>query len=140
MTVTFFGHRNAPKDIECELLKTIEALISQGADKFYVGNNGNFDYMVRMTLKNLKESHPHIAYFMVLAYLPNERDKFTDYSISIYPEGLENVPPRFAIDRRNRWMVRSSDTVVTYVNRGYGGAAKFKEYAEKSGKHVINLG
>ena len=120
MTVTFFGHRNAPKEIEAKICTTLEELIARGAEKFYVGNNGDFDYMV-------------------LEKLPDNRDKFTDYSISIYPEEIDGAPPRFAIDRRNKWMVDNSDCVVTYVNRGYGGAAKFKEYAEKRGKTVINL-
>ena len=36
-------------------------------------------------------------------------------------------------------MLKKSDYVVMYVKRIYGGAAKFKELAEKAGKTIINL-
>ena len=36
-------------------------------------------------------------------------------------------------------MIEQSDYVVTYVKYTVGGAAQFKEYAEKKGKIVINL-
>ena len=50
---------------------------------------------------------------------------------AVLPDLIETVPPRFAIDHRNRWMVARSDVVVTYVVRSFGGAAKLKELAEK---------
>lgn len=55
------------------------------------------------------------------------------------PEELENVPPRFTIDKRNRLMLDWSDVVVTYVCTSIGGTAKFKDLAEKKEKRVINL-
>ena len=58
---------------------------------------------------------------------------------TIFPEGIENVPKRFAIDFRNRWMIEKSDCVVTCINRGFGGAAKAKNYAEKHGKNIIEI-
>ena len=57
----------------------------------------------------------------------------------MYPNGLEKVPQRFAIDRRNRMMIDWSDIVVTFVCYSVGGAAKYKEIAEKKGKKVLNL-
>ena len=48
-------------------------------------------------------------------------------------------PPRFAIERRNRWMLRQAEVVVTYVRYTWGGAHKFKSAAEKQGKRVIEL-
>ena len=58
---------------------------------------------------------------------------------TVYPEGLENVPKRFAIYARNKWMIEKSDFVVTCVNRSFGGAAQFKEFAIKRGKTVVEL-
>ena len=63
----------------------------------------------------------------------------TGMSHTVFPEGLESVPPRYAIDRRNRWMLDRSDYVVTYVRNPYGGAAKYKELAIKKHKTVIEL-
>ena len=54
MTVTFFGHKDTPKEIEPTLRTTLVDLIeNHGATEFYVGNNGNFDTMVRRQLENL---------------------------------------------------------------------------------------
>ena len=58
---------------------------------------------------------------------------------TIFPEGIESVPKRFAIDFRNKWMVSHSDCVVVYVNKSFGGAAKFLDIAEKRGLTVINI-
>ncbi|MBQ8203233.1 MAG: hypothetical protein IJZ75_03020, partial [Clostridia bacterium] len=56
-----------------------------------------------------------------------------------YPEGIEKAPLKFAIVKRNRWMIEKSDFVITYVNRVIGGAAQFKELSAKKGKTVINI-
>lgn len=139
MTVTFFGHKDTPKEIEPTLRTTLVDLIkNHGATEFYVGNNGNFDTMVRRQLENLSQTYP-ITYNVVLAYLPTKKSEYDNYINTIYPEGIETVPKRFAISYRNKWMIRQSDVVVTYVTRTYGGAAQFKEMAEKQGKTVIEL-
>jgi hypothetical protein len=105
---------------------------------FYVGNNGNFDTMVLRQLEDLSQTYP-ITYSVVLAYLPTEKNKYDNLTNTIYPEGLEIVPKRFAISWRNKWMIKQSDVVVTYVTHNFGGAAQFKEVAEKQGKIVIEL-
>lgn len=141
MTCTFFGHKDTPESVKTKLRETVIDLIeNHNADLFYVGNQGHFDFLAAKTLENLKELYPHIRYYIVLAYMPGEkRDSGIDFSSAIYPEGLENVPLRFAIDKRNRWMLDLSEAVVTYVEHNFGGAAKFKELAEKKNKTVINL-
>ena len=105
---------------------------------FYVGNNGNFDTMVRRQLEDLSQTYP-ITYSIVLAYLPTEKNKYDNLTNTIYPEGLETVPKRFAISYRNKWMVEQADIVVTYVTHTFGGAAQFKEMAKRQGKTVIEL-
>ena len=139
MTVTFFGHKDTPKNIEPTLRTTLVDLIeNHGATEFYVGNNGNFDTMVRCQLENLSQTYP-ITYSVVLAYLPTKKSEYDDYTNTILPEGIETVPKRFAISWRNKWMIQQSDVIVTYVTHSFGGAAQFKEMAEKQGKTVIEL-
>lgn len=139
MTVTFFGHKDTPKEIEPTLRTTLVDLIeNHGATVFYVGNNGNFDTMVRRQLENLSQTYP-ITYNVVLAYLPTKKSEYDDHSNTILPEGIETVPKRFAISYRNKWMVEQSDVVVTYVTHSFGGAAQFKAMAERQGKTVIEL-
>jgi hypothetical protein len=139
MTCTFFGHRDTPPTVKPLLRQVIINLIEQrGVTRFYVGNQGNFDTMARTLLVELAQTYP-IRYDVVLAYLPKENDPSLDGSHAILPDGFEAVPPRFAIDHRNRWMIDQSDFVVTYVRSPIGGAAKFKALAERKGKTVVEI-
>lgn len=139
MVCTFFGHKDAPKEIEPTLRSTLIDLIeNKNVTVFYVGNNGNFDTMVRRQLEELSKTYP-ITYSVVLAYLPTEKNKYDNLTNTIYPEGLETVPKRFAISRRNKWMIQQSDVVVTYVTRNFGGAAQFKEMAKRLRKPIIDI-
>ena len=142
MICTFFGHRNCPEEIGLSLESTIIDLIeNKDVDMYYVGNQGQFDYMVRKTLKHFKKIYPEVEYAVVLAYMPCEKERlvYDDYMETIYPEGLESTPKKFAIHKRNMWMINEADYVVTYVRYISGGAGQFKEIAEKKGKIVINL-
>ncbi|MBQ2758409.1 MAG: hypothetical protein IJE93_01420 [Clostridia bacterium] len=138
-TATFFGHKDTPKETEPTLRMTLlDLIINKNVTVFFVGNNGNFDAMARRQLKDLSVIYP-IKYYVVLAYLPDTKNKDDDMSDTIYPEGLENVPKRFAISWRNKWMIKQSDIVISYVTHSFGGAAQFKELAQKQGKTVIEL-
>ena len=139
---TFFGHRDCPETIRPKLHAALVELIEeQGVDSFYVGNHGTFDRMVRSLLRELSERYPHIRYSVVLAYVPQRWDEFDqrDFSDTMVPEGVETVPPRFAIAWRNKWMLREADYVVTYITHGWGGAAQYAEMAERWGKMLIRL-
>ena len=135
---TFFGHRDCPDSIRPKLRSVLINLIeNQQADTFYVGRQGSFDALVYATLRELAAEYPHIRYAAVLERLSGKNtDDFTE---TLFPGAMENVPPRFAIDRRNNWMLQQADFVVVYVTHTWGGAAKFAGKAEKQGKTVINL-
>ncbi len=137
---TFFGHRDCPDSIKLALQSQIEDLITNhGVDMFYVGNQGQFDALVRRILKELTGKYPHINFAVVLAYMPREGSDPADYADTMLPEGIEKVPPRFAIAWRNKWLLSQSDYVVSYVTHSWGGAAQFVEKARKQKKIVINL-
>lgn len=141
---TFFGHRTCPPEIKQKLYHILKDLIvNQEVRVFYVGNQGSFDGLVRSVLRELSQQYSHITYAVVLPYLPPEQKDYLtqhqDYSDTMYPEGIETVPKRFAIEWRNRWMLKQSNYVVTYIAHSWGGAAKFADKAIKSGKYVINL-
>lgn len=142
MTCTFFGHRRVPKEIEPTLRSTLIDLIeNHDVNLFYVGNNGEFDAMVLRQLRDLSKTYA-ITYSVVLAYMPEKQRKFNaiDYTETILPDGIETVPKRFAIDYRNRWMIKQSDYVVTYVTNTIGsGAAKYKYLSEQKGKKACYL-
>ena len=139
MTVTFFGHKDTPKNIEPTLRTTLVDLIeNHDATEFYVGNHGNFDTMVRRQLENLSQTYP-VTYNIVLAYIPTKKSEYDSFTNTLLPEGIESVPKRFAISYRNKWMIEQADVVVTYVTHSFGGAAQFKAMAERQGKTVIEL-
>jgi uncharacterized phage-like protein YoqJ len=137
---TFFGHRDCPETIKSKLRETLIELVEHdGVDSFYVGNQGAFDAMARSVLRELALEYSHISYAVVLAYMPTRRNEYDDYSDTMLPEGIETVPKRFAISWRNKWMLRQSDYVVTYITHSWGGAAQFAELAERKGRKVINI-
>ena len=137
---TFFGHRDTPTEIEPILYSALIDLIeNKKTDTFYVGNNGNFDRMAEKNLRKLKEIYPQIMYYIVLAYFPHHSNNYTDYSNTIFPEELENIFPRFAIIKRNDWMLNKSDYVVTYVKYTASNYALFVEKAKRKGKKIIAL-
>ena len=133
---TFFGHRNGCSVSDEKILTAIQELISQGVKQFYVGNNGDFDRRVLGCLNKTRREHPEIAYSVVLAYPPGEGAEEASYTI--YPE-IERGPARFAISRRNRWMVEQSTRCICYVAHRWGGAYQFASLAKRKGLQVINL-
>ena len=139
---TFFGHHDCPAEVNPKLREVLTDLIeNHSVDVFYVGNKGAYDRMVRSVLRELAQEYAHIYYAVVLEHMPGKRDEDDpeDYSDTMLPEGIEEVSPRFAIVWRNKWMLRQSDYVVTYVTHSWGGAAQFAEMAVRQGKNVINL-
>ena len=140
---SFFGHRDAPESIRYDLKQTLIDLIeNKNVDLFYVGHQGKFDSMVKTELKLFSTVYTHINFFVVVYDIPYYKftpDEIMNDSLLFPDDSLEETPPKFRMDRRNKWMVEESDYVVTYVCRNYGGAYKFKSLAEKRGKTVINL-
>ena len=72
-TCTFFGHKDTPTTVE-PLLRSVllDFINKRQVSSFYVGNNGNFDCMVKNTLQGLQQAYPHIQYAVIPAYPPTE--------------------------------------------------------------------
>ena len=138
ITVTFCGHGDTSitPDLTMWLTNTIEAQIEAGATQFYLGGYGAFDRAAASVVWKLKEKYPHITSTLVLPYLDHQVDA-SHYDDTTYPS-LENVPRRFAILRRNEWMVDVSDVVIASVDHGWGGAAQTLTYAIKKHKTIFN--
>ena len=139
-TCTFIGHNNTPKEIEPILESTlIDLILNKNVGKFYVGTHGGFDFLVQKVLKILKDKYDWIEYCIVLAYMPETKEEKKDYSNTIYPEGLEKVPQKYAIIERNKWMIKKCDYLVCHIEHTFSNAYQFKEFAEKKGKKIVNL-
>ena len=139
-TCCFFGHREVTHNIREKLTAIIERLITEeGVTEFYVGNQGQFDSTVYSVLKELKANYPHIRYTVVLAYIPDEYIKEVYGEDTLFPDGLESVPKKYVISKRNVWMIHQSGFVVCYVYKITGGAAKFREKAKKRKLRIIDV-
>ena len=139
---TFFGHSDC-YELDAQVLRSaIEELICKGVDTFYVGNQGQFDAMVFRALLALEKAYPHISVSVVLAYLPQKTGPDPYEGYTVYPEGLETVPKRFAVDRRNRWMIEAAagGYCLCFVRHPWGGAWQFAKRAKARGLTLINLG
>ena len=143
MTCTFFGHDIPVNALKGRLTEVVSDLIeNKGVDRFYVGTHGDFDRLATEVLSELCKKYK-IEYFRVLSKIPTAKDEFdrTDYSVTLVPDGLEKAMPKYRITWRNRWMIKQSDYVVTYIINPYGsGAAKYAALAERQGKRMIKLG
>ena len=134
---TFFGHRDCPSTIKPALREAIMDLVkTHNVTMFYVGDSGQYDAYCRSVLKELG-----LNYAVVLSRMPGKPTEYDDFSDTMLPEGIvEGGPPRFAIERRNKWMIEQSSYVICYLrHRMYGGAAKFVAMAERKNKVVFNL-
>ena len=137
MICCFFGHRDTPREIKSALKQVLIDLIeNKNVNMFYVGNYGNFDFLVQEALKEFKKIYP-IKYYIVLAYIP-KKDEYADYSNTLYFDELNTKPYRTRIIETNRLMLEKSDYVITYANT-IGNARDFKELSEKQNKTVINI-
>lgn len=139
LIVTFCGHREVhePKKVKAWLEEVIDMLIQEGADTFYLGGYGQFDALAASVVCEKKERYPQIRSVLVLPYLDRNYDSST-YDETLYPP-LENVPRRYAISKRNEFMVNYADVVVAYVVYSFGGARKTLNYAERKQKRVIRF-
>jgi uncharacterized phage-like protein YoqJ len=136
----FIGNKNTPFKVKGILAQAIRDLIlNDNVTSFYVGTHGAFDKMVQEVLEELSKEYTFIKYSVVLAYLPKVRDDTIPYEKTIYPDGLEKIPPKYAIIERNKWMINQSDILICYVVDSFSNSFTFKEFAEKKGKCVINL-
>ena len=58
---TFFGHRDCPETIKPKIRTAVIDLIeNHGVTMFYVGNQGNFDRLVRSVLKEVTTAYPQV--------------------------------------------------------------------------------
>jgi hypothetical protein len=148
MIITFCGHKDI-SDRQFILRKLIETLESyfkgQLPITFYCGGYGDFDNVTSEAIDILKKKYTEVKaekIFVTPYITPAYQERISNmkkfYDDVVYPP-LENVPLRFAISRRNEWMVENSNVVIAYVKYSWGGAAKTLAYAKRKHKQIINI-
>ena len=139
MLVTFCGHSHVSdsSEVAARLKKCINDLIEEGATEFYCGGYGEFDSLAAHAVLDAKATHPEIKSYLIIPYLNREYNKEL-YDGSIYPP-IEDALPRFAISKRNEWMVEQADVVISGVDHDWGGAATTLKYAKRKKKRIISV-
>ena len=137
MICTFIGARDTPFTLREHIKKAIIDLIFKGINEFCVGNNGNFDYMVQSVLVELRSEYS-IKFDIVLSYI-DELALIGNQEFTVYPEELAPTPKRFAISKRNDYLLKKSSILIAYTDNTYSNSYKFTQKALKKGYTVINL-
>ena len=145
MIITFCGHSNYSANLEDEerLLKLLEIVACGNQVDFYLGGYGGFDSFAFKCATKYKQCHKNAKLIFITPYLDkllNGRKDILEkcYDEITYPE-IERVPQKFAIIKRNEWMVDQADFLFVYVHTHYGGAYRTLLYAHKHKKPYINL-
>ena len=148
MIISFAGHSFVSRGEKlCELVK--EQIIKNArcdeSITFYLGGYGDFDEICARACRELKRAYKSIELVYVMPYITaSEQEKVKEmirdglYDSSIYPP-IENVPPKFAISKRNEWIASNVDLMIAFVNHKYGGAYKTLISAKRKNKKIINL-
>ncbi len=95
--------------------------------------------MVYEVLCGLEEKH-NIQIYVVLAYLNQKEEAYYDFERTIFPDVLTKAPLRFAVRRRNSFMIDKSDYMITYLNTPFSNTYINVEEAVRKKKRIINLG
>ena len=145
MIITFCGHSNFSfSDTTKNELKNllIENIRKNPTCKFYLGGYGDFDRLCLSVLRELKKEFSNIELLFITPYLDKNYSKLEfakDYYDAIIFPPIENVPRKFAILKRNEWMVNSADLVIAYVTYSWGGAANTLAYPQRKSVPISNL-
>ena len=144
MIISFCGHKNfsSTEELENKIQLLLEKLVGEKTVTFYLGGYGNFDAFACSCAKRYQQSHSEAILAFVTPYRNEEYQKTRvfkkEYDIVIFPP-IENVPPKFAIFARNKWMVEQADIVIASVDHDWGGAYATYLHAKRKNKVIFNL-
>ncbi len=122
MTIAFFVHREfiGSAELEEELTRQLEKIIGENECEMLFCGYSMFDSFAYRCANDLRVRKNirmiFVTPYITEGYLKNHVEIIKHrYDTVIYPE-LEEVPYKFAITARNKWMVSSSDLKIFFVN------------------------
>ena len=145
MIIAFCGHADYIKHEPHEqiLLDILQTEIGNNPVELFFGGYGSFDTFALQCGIKYRRMHPNTKLILVTPYLSKAsfcymKNNKTTYDTVLYPP-LENIPPKYAIVHRNRWIVEQADLIIAYVNHPWGGAFTTLQHAKKKEKRIFNL-
>ncbi|MBQ2662378.1 MAG: hypothetical protein IJF80_06985 [Clostridia bacterium] len=137
MIITFLGHNDVPdfEKVSEWLCNVLDQFIYEENVVFYLGGYGGFDRLAASVVRQKQQINASAQAVLVIPYLNRKYDE-TGYDYTLFPP-LESVPPRYAILKRNEWMVTQAEIIIAYVTHSWGGAAKALVYAHRKRKKIV---
>ncbi|MDD6262738.1 MAG: SLOG family protein [Clostridiales bacterium] len=150
-SVGFTGHRilSAEERIAAAagLRKTVEELISRGAENFFAGGALGFDTLAAQAVLAFRSAGAKVRLHLLLPFPEQDRrwspaDKAVYRSILGVADSAEYFCDRYlpgVYHLRDRAIVERSEIIVAYLNRSTGGTAYTVSVAGDMGREIINL-
>ena len=150
--IAFIGNKEVydSETVLKKLLAEFEKLFGSGLSDvlsdfpvFYCGGYGRFSQIASEAIDTFRQRHPEIQSkkLFITPYLAPSYLKTNEYMREFYDEiiypPLENVPLKFAISRRNQWMIDRCNLLIAYMENPCGNTRKCVEYAVRKDKIVI---
>lgn len=131
-----YGENTLKEKLKKEIINLIE---NQEVTTFYNGGKGQFDWLCADFVKELKNDYPLIKSYLILAYMPGKKKQFDidfykTFDDTLYPE-IEKTSPKFAIIKRNEWMIDKSDFLIAYVEHNGGRSIQNTDVRKKEKRH-----
>ena len=146
MIISFVGHSFVQSSaVVKEMVKEQirNCILNRESVICYLGGYGDFDNICASACNELKNEYSCIETVFVSPYLNEERNEKGRFGVGIYDSliypPIENVPIRYAILKRNEWMMENADLVIAYVKHNHGGAYKALCVAKRKKKLIVNI-
>ncbi len=146
MIIAFCGHSNYVGSIvdEKTILDFLEKRCAHATVDFFLGEYGGFDHFAYNCCKKYKDIHPNSKLIFVTPYFSenhqtNHLNHIKQHFDSVIFPPIENVPPKYAITHRNKWIANQADVVIAYITHTYGGAYSMYLHAKRKSKEIFNI-
>ena len=147
MIISFIGHAHifGEERIKGVVKEQIYRVVKREPITCYLRGWGEFDEICATSCREIKKEFGSTELVYITPYMDlweqkkiKEFEELSLYDASIYPP-IENVPRRFAILRRNEWMMENADLIIAYVAHSFGGAYKALRFLRTRKKKIINV-
>lgn len=94
--------------------------------------------MAQCVLEDLSTRRPALNYLIYLSKI-DEVSLGGSQTKTVYLESLHKVPKRFAISKRNDYLIKNADMALIYVNNSFSNTYKISERLKRRGVRIINI-
>lgn len=135
-------------DFESKLANAIFELPQNGGVRFFCGMAMGFDILAGEIVAELKQFSSFSVELIAVVPFKGQADNWPPQWKKRYNNLLKkadsvicmsDIYERGCYQKRNRYMVDNSDTVLTYFSGEPGGTAQTVAYAKRKGKKIINI-